>query len=153
MHFFNGCKGDAMHDAHTQMLPMPMLMPRSILISLEGNIGAGKSTLLRELAALGEPDVVVVQEPVGLWCEPALPDGRSMLRSKQVLPTELSPSRTTLKVCTFVGGMSALLRCCNETFSSLELERNESGNTLVMRQPVGVRCQRRLQHDAGYHAA
>ena len=57
------------------MLPMP----RSILISLEGNIGAGKSTLLRELAALGEPDVVVVQEPVGLWCEPALPDGRSML--------------------------------------------------------------------------
>ena len=50
-----------------------------MLVSLEGNIGAGKSTLLRTLAALGEPDVVVVQEPVDRWCAPVLPGGRSML--------------------------------------------------------------------------
>lgn len=56
-------------------------MASAVLVSVEGNIGAGKSTLLKRIEALGLPDVVVVQEPVGVWCEPVLPGGKSMLEA------------------------------------------------------------------------
>lgn len=61
------------------MMQHPPTRRDAVLVSVEGNIGAGKSTLLRRIEALGLPDVVVVQEPVGVWCEPVLPGGRSML--------------------------------------------------------------------------
>ena len=55
------------------------VMNSAVLVSVEGNIGAGKSTLLRRIESLGLPNVVIAQEPVGVWCEQVLPGGRSML--------------------------------------------------------------------------
>lgn len=64
-------------------------MPSNVfLMTLEGNIGAGKSTLLHAVAALDHADIVVVQEPVDLWCEPSLPDGTSMLAAYYSAPAK-----------------------------------------------------------------
>jgi deoxyadenosine/deoxycytidine kinase len=64
-------------------------MPATVfLVTLEGNIGSGKSTLLHAVEALDHADVVVVQEPVDLWCAPALPDGQSMLKAYYSAPAK-----------------------------------------------------------------
>ena len=52
-------------------------MPR--LYSVESNIGCGKTTLLEHIETLGNPNIIILKEPVDAWASVRDADGENIL--------------------------------------------------------------------------